>query len=123
EAALAGASGAKGELVSRARYTLGVAALRQGDYRAAAAALAQVTEHPAGEEPWLATRPRVRLLQALQWGGRLEEARAWAERFRPELGSWGTNTHLELLVRSCLEPQSPPEPVVCAAPALSGAPP
>ncbi|MFQ5600555.1 MAG: hypothetical protein ACE5G2_08375 [Candidatus Krumholzibacteriia bacterium] len=101
-------TGADEDTERQALYALGVVALRLGDYELSSRALRRVLDADASEEAWLVVRPRVRLLQALLWGGRLDEARGVAVRLQPELGGWGGNRHLELLVQTCLQPNPQP---------------
>lgn len=101
----------------RARYALGLLALRLGRPARAAQLLSPITDDDV-DQAWLVVRPRVRMLQALLWSGQLDEARRIAAAWRPFLGRWGSNLQLELLVQTCLQPSPPPlfEPDVDARP-------
>ncbi len=91
----------------RARYALGVLALRLGRPGRAAQLLAPVAHADDFDQAWLVVRPRIRLLQALLWSGQLDEAQKIAESWREHLGQWGSNLQLELLVHTTLRPGVP----------------
>ncbi len=88
----------------RGSYALGVLTLRLGDPAAAVELLQPLAAEHDADEAWLQVRPRLRLLQALHCSGRHEQARDLAMRLVPELGNWGNNRQLELLVQACLQP-------------------
>lgn len=92
----------------RARFALGLLALRLGRPGSAAGLLGPITDSQGTDEAWLVVRPRLRFLQALLWSGQIDEARRIASEWRPLLGRWGTNLQLELMVQTCLEPSAPP---------------
>jgi tetratricopeptide (TPR) repeat protein len=90
------------------QYLLGSAALRAGDPRTAARCFRVALEGAGGDQAWLRVRPAIRLLQALQWAGEVEAARAVARRLSPQLGSWGTNQQLAGLVAELTAPETEP---------------
>lgn len=90
------------ETRTRAQYAAAAFLIRKERFSDAVAILQKVAHYGESEEAWLMTRPKVRLLQGLLWSGRIEEARETALEWQPELSKWGHNTHLRLLIDSCL---------------------
>jgi tetratricopeptide (TPR) repeat protein len=91
---------------TEAHYLLGCLELERGEYVAAVGALELAMEHETDQEAWLIARPRTRLLQALLWAGRFEEAQDYAQRFAESPDDWGSNQHLGLLVQTALHPEA-----------------
>jgi tetratricopeptide (TPR) repeat protein len=118
EAARAAHPGARAD--ASFSYVLGVAALRAGKARAAADHFAAALQSASGDEAWLRVRPAIRLLQALQWAGEVDAARAAARRIAPELGEWGTNRQLGWLVRDLVGPGSDPIRLAADTPSSDG---
>jgi hypothetical protein len=102
----------------------GVAALRLQDHGAAAERFAAALHRERPDAAWLVVRLRQRLLQALAWSGRVDEARAEAARLHRLAGEWGSNRQLQAVVQSCLEPRAraPRFGSAAAAAAAGGAP-